>query len=341
MPKRNAQDFTLPATFLASMGRVLWRVAEANKLDPTRFFSDAGLDPARIEEPRARFPFDTVCDAWQLLATLTEKTHIGLEAGQYYRPADLHALGITFLASANLLEALHRLDRYETVLNSNVDFDVLEEGRTIRFVCTSLDIPWGATRIVEDLRNSVIVDLSREGIGEKITPVEVGFTYPQPVYLKPYRQLFDCPIKFSTERSYVSFTKQDATRPFTARNADLARGNDAILDGLLQTLPDQNLVSRVKQIIAKSLPSGTPTEAAIAKSIYTSPRTLHRRLAEEQTSFREVMTEVRQELAEGYLQDKSIPITEISYLIGFSDVSAFSRAFKRWTGISPAAYRSQ
>lgn len=332
----------MPATLLASMGRILWRVAEAHQLDPNRLFADAGLDPQTIELPRARYPLPKVYDAWHRMAMITGHPNIGLEGVKHYRPADLHALGMTFLASANLAEALARIDRYETVLNSKIDFTIVEKSDRIEFGCANQDLPPAHTRIVEDLRNAVILDLARTGIGADITPVEVGFTYDEPPDTSPHRALFNCPLKFSAKGAFIAFTLADSQWPFTARNMDLARESDQILDRLLNSVEDedQDIVSKVKQVIAKSLPSGTPSEAEVAKSVFTSQRTLHRRLTEQKSNFRALLAEVREELAKGYLTETTFPITEISYLIGFSDVSAFSRAFKRWTGQSPAAYRN-
>jgi len=89
------------------------------------------------------------------------------------------------------------------------------------------------------------------------------------------------------------------------------------------------------------LPSGTPKDDEIAKALLLSARTFQRKLAEQGTNFTELLGQVRRELAEHYIADPDIPVTEISYLLGFSDVSSFSRAFKRWTGTPPAAFRDR
>ena len=303
-------------------------------------FTQAGLDPALIEMPRARYPFKCICEAWHLLAAATGKAHVGLEAADHYRPADFHAMGMTFLASTNLLEALVRLERYERVLNTSLDFEILHNPTSIEFWFEPLDVPEHAIRMIEDTRNAVVVSLARTGIGTEITPLEVGFTYQRPVDTTPYRDLFRCPVGFSSPRSFVSFRQSDCQLPFTARNLDLARESDQILDRLLSATEDQDIVSKVKRFIVTSLPSGTPTEADVAQAVHTSQRTLHRRLTEHDTSFRKLLSEVRLELASGYLLETTIPVTEISYLIGFSDVSALSRAFKQWTGQSPATFRN-
>ena len=106
---------------------------------------------------------------------------------------------------------------------------------------------------------------------------------------------------------------------------------------------DQNqsdIVSQVKKAIIHDLPSGTPSEENIAKLVLLSNRTLQRRLSDENTNFRSLVLEVRRELAQKYLADKAMPLAEISYMLGFSDTSSFSRAFKKWTGDPPAVFRT-
>ena len=92
-------------------------------------------------------------------------------------------------------------------------------------------------------------------------------------------------------------------------------------------------------MIAEELCDGEPTLDRLARRLHMSARTLHRRLAEESTTFRQVVSEVRQELAERHLREGKLAIAEIAFLLGFSEASAFHRAFKRWTGLSPQKYR--
>ncbi len=331
----------MPATFLATLGRVLWRLADAHDLDADFIFRDSGLDPTLIKEPHHRYPFDRICDACVKVAKLTDNPQIGLEAAKYYRPLDFHALGVTFLSSSTLLDALKRFDRYESVMNSEVDYSIIETTDGVDFICEGLYPQGDAKRIVEDARMAMVVDLCRMGVGNRLDPQEVAFTFSKPRRTRVYSDLFRCPVKFAARTLRISFSAADVQRPFTAENRDLARGNDQILDRMLKNLQSTDIVSRAKQAIVEELPSGTPTESNIAKTVFTSPRTLSRRLAEMGTNFRKLLTEVRQELAEQYVADPTISITEISYLLGFSDISSFSRAFKRWAGESPVTYRAK
>lgn len=329
----------MPTSVLATLARPLWRLAEDQNLDATSIFRESGLDPDRLRELRGHYPYDHVSSAWLKVAAITNNPHIGLNVAKYYRPLDLHALGVAFLSSNTLLQALKRIERYESVLNSSLNFSVIEKPGSIDLMCEGLPLDEQALIIAEDSRSSVILDLCRIGIGGPLAPMEIAFTYPQPMNTEAHDNILRCPITFSAPKYRISFSVSDSERLFTAANRDLARGNDQILDKMLKELEKSDLVSKVKQAIVEHLPSGTPSEETIAQSVLTSTRTLNRRLVKEGTNFRTLLTEVRRELAEQYISDIDIPITEISFLLGFSDISSFSRAFKRWTGRPPQSFR--
>jgi AraC-like DNA-binding protein len=330
----------MQASFLASIGRTLWRLLEAHKVDAESLFKKHGLDPSLVHESRTRYPYNSVCDAWVEAAAITKNQNIGLESPKFYSALDLNALGVTFLSSASLLEALQRLDRYANVINSSLNFSVIENDDRVDFLCEGPEAEGEAVRIMEEFRISVVLDLCREGLNSALDPIEVAFNYPEPNNLGDYYSVFRCPLVFSAKVSRISFKSADPLRPFTDANRELAMANDHVLESMLKDFQSSDLVSQVKRAIVQGLPSGTPNESDIAKCVCVSSRMLQRKLADEGTNFRTLLLEVRRELAEKYISDKNMPLAEISYMLGFSDVSSFSRAFKRWTGDPPAAFRS-
>ena len=327
-------------TLLASLGRPLWRLLDAHNVDADALFKRVGLDPELINEPRTRYPYDLLCKAWSEAAVITGQEHVGLEVATHFTPLDLNALGVTFLTSATLTDALARLVRYESVLNSNLKFEIIESQERLDFTGRVANVPADAVKIIEDARIAVLVSIARMGLNNDMDPVEVAFTYPEPQSTGNHFGVFRCPLLFSQPVSRISFSQADSHRPFTDANRDLAVSNDRFLDELLRDLNSSDLVTRVKRAIIEELPSGSPAEEKIARRVFVSGRTLQRRLAEEDTSFRQLVLEARRELAEKYISDKNMPLAEISYMLGFSDASSFSRAFKSWTGDPPAVFRN-
>jgi AraC-like DNA-binding protein len=328
-------------TFLASEIRLLCRIVDSHGLDSGKICRDEGINPALAEQPRARYPFVRVAAAWRHAADVCGNPHLGLEAAKFYRATDFHGLAVVFLASSNLRQALERLVRYHAVVNTAVKMRLEQGTDRLDLFCSTPDIEEAARRTLGDARAAILVDLCRSAASADLDPLQMTFTYAEPADLSEHAALFRCPLVFGAPEWCLSFRLADAAKPFMASNRELARSNDQVLDHLVQSLRRDDLVSRVKMAMVDELPSGTPSEESIAKTVFLSARSLQRKLAEEHTSFTELLSAVRRELAEHYVRDPKVPVTEISYMLGFSDLSSFSRAFKRWTGKSPAASRQR
>jgi AraC-like DNA-binding protein len=327
-------------TFLASEVRILGRLLERHGLDPAKICREAGIDYARTCDTRARVPFARVVSAWNRAAVRLATPHLGLESAKFYRATDFHGLVVVFLASPTLHTALDRLARYLVVVNTSLSLQVETDDDSIDVVATTLDAAPEERRVMEDSRAAIIADLARSSATGTLVPLQVEFSYARPDDIGPYEEMFRCPLVFGAPRWRMCWRLADADRAFVADNRELALANDRILDTLLKSLAPDTLVARVKRAMTAELPSGAPSEEAIARAVGMSGRSLQRRLAEEKTGFTALLAEVRRDLAKEYVEDPEISITDISFLLGFSDVSSFSRAFKRWFGKSPAAVRS-
>lgn len=327
-------------TFLASELRILGRLLEGHGLSPAKVCREAGIDYARTTETHARVPFARAVAAWNRAAELLGDPDVGLEAARFYRATDFHGLAVVFLASPMLRTALERLARYHVAVNTALSLRVETDHDSIDVVATTLDAEPAQRRVMEDARAAILADLSRSSASGALDPLQVEFTYPEPADTRRHQELFRCRMVFGAPQWRMSWRLADAERAFVADNRDLARANDQILDRMVKSLRPDTLIARVKRAVIDELPSGTPTEDAVARAVAMSGRSLQRRLAEEKTSFTALLAEVRRELAQEYVADRDLPVTDISFMLGFSDVSSFSRAFKRWYGRSPAAARA-
>lgn len=331
----------MASTVLASIGKILWKAAESLDLDSTQLFLDAGLDPLIIGDARSRYSGDLLVKAWALAIERSGENNIGLYAASHYSPNDLHALGTAFLTSRDLMDALNRFSRYAKVLGNDYRFNVAVSAKKITCIDEYIGTNKFRPPLIEDMQHALVTDLCRKGAGETLNPISVSFCYPEPADISEHQAFFRCELKFSQRYSGLCFSKEDSERYFIDENRDIARGNDQILDSYIARLQGASTSSKVKQVILDRLASGAPTEGDIADVLHISSRTLARRLADENTSFRELLTNVRRELADAYIADETVPITEISYILGFSDLSSFSRAFKAWNGHSPKVSRDK
>ena len=242
------------------------------------------------------------------------------------------------LASSTLRTALGRLARFVPVINDGITFSLDPAGDQLVFALQTDAYP-ALLLAQEDSLWSWIVGFCRLAAGPHLDPLEVRLLHPEVPCKGEYFGFFRCPMRFNSEHSAILFSQADLDRPLPAANRELARANDHILADFLGNLHTSDLITKVKTAIAEELPSGAPTEERIAKAVYLSPRTLHRRLSAEDTTYSKLLDAVRRELAERYITDPDISLQEISSLLGFSEPSAFSRAFRRWTGQPPSAAR--
>ncbi len=326
-------------TLLASAARILWRLLERHGVDPEHVFREVGLDPNHIHDPRARYADIKTRAAWRLAAELIDNPCFGLLSAEVWRPTDFHALGYAFLASRTLQTAVGRIVRYNSVVDPVVRFEATRDGDHLRLTYRVTDPDITEVSALQDGRLAVVFGLCREAYGPDFSPAEVSVTHPEPSCRGDYFGLFRCPVRFDATRPEFVLDRAQAEAPLPAASRDLAIANDAILADYLQTLDQSGVVSRVKTAMIEHLPSGTPSAEIIARDLYMSARTLHRRLSDARTSFSETLDAVRRELAAQYITDPTRSLSEISFLLGFSELSAFSRAFRRWTGQPPSAAR--
>ncbi len=170
--------------------------------------------------------------------------------------------------------------------------------------------------------------------------IEVRFAHPAPDDTSELRRLFGCTLRFGHHRSELLFSGEILDMPHRQADPNLEAILEAQVVTMLQKLPKgEAATDAVRRCLGSELCNGQPTLEQVAPRLHMSPRTLHRRLAEEGTNFRRILTEVRREIAARHLEEGQIAISEIAFLLGFSDPSAFHRAFKRWTGHAPLAFR--
>ena len=154
-----------------------------------------------------------------------------------------------------------------------------------------------------------------------------------------YEQYFGCPVRYESDCSGLTFPIEAMRQPLPAVNRELAKTNDRILSEFDRSLTDTSITSRVRRIVMDGLSSGKPSARDVARALALAPRTLQRKLQEEGTTFQAVSDAVRKDLAIQYMQSGEYDLSEITYLTGFANPSAFSRAYKTWPGRPPSEDR--
>jgi AraC-like DNA-binding protein len=328
------------SSLLASSTLVVWKAYETYGLDGRDLFERAGLDPEQLDDPNARYPYEAVRRLWELAIEGSGDPCFALAAARQWHPSNFHALGYAWLASPSLKEALQRLIRYFRVVSTDPEELALEEQPdAYRFVIDTDSAVYRSLDEEYDFFLAILLDACRLSLGGEFYPRRVQLQRPRPACVERYQAFFGAELEFDAPEYSLHFDKPALERLLPTGNAEVARANDQVIMAYLAQLQRDDLVMQVKVALIDRLPSGPVSKEQLSEALGVSVRTLQRKLADEGTSFKQLLDETRRDLAEGYIKNPQVSIGEITYLLGFSEVSNFSRAFKRWTGLAPAEFR--
>jgi AraC-like DNA-binding protein len=316
----------------------LWRQIEDCGIDPAPLFKKHGVEVSKRFDPNARVSYYKTDLVMAEAALLTGDPAFGLKEANYVLPAHIGPLGFSWLASTSLRTALTRLQRYTKVINEKLQMD-LQSVEDELIVEIKVGQP-SANEFHRDSANLAVgTKMCRYICGDDWNPVAVTIKHPEPADASYYFSFFRCAVEFNASRNTLRIQSRQADERLTGSNKQLAQINDHIIVKYLASLAHDDIVNRVKSTILESLGESGVTESSVANALHMSARSLHRRLTLEDTSFKKLLLEIRTELASQYINDATLSLTEISYMLGFSEVSSFSRAYRRWTGWSPSAAR--
>jgi AraC-like DNA-binding protein len=326
-------------TTLASAAGLLWKVIESYDQDPEPYFRKARIDPKLINDPRARLSLTSVDNVYYALFESVNDPCMGLKVASLWHPSHLSSLGYAWLASSTLYTALNRLSRYVRIINDAISISLEEQGDTLLITVSSDDreLP---NYYQEDSTSAILLNMCRVNYGNELNPVSVQFKHAGSMSCSgDYFSFFRCPVEFGASSNQLVLPLDVVNKRLTSSNPQLAQINDQVMISYLADLNKDDIVQQVKVAIIDQLPSGNVTDEKISEAVYTSKRSLQRKLNEQGTTFKTILTEVRENLALKYIHDRKLTLTEISFMLGFSEMSSFSRAFKRWTGESPKEFR--
>lgn len=285
-----------------------------------------------------RLPAEDYC---QLLARAAERLHdplLGLHLGQSLQPAHLGALGYVLSACDNLGAALMRIQRYHRLVH---DINPIEHVIT----GDQLELRWGVSRgkpgaLFDEAGVASIVQFGRSLCGQALALTAVDFVNPAPADTGPYTRYFGCPVRFGQPATRLVMPLASLATPLRQADPTLRRLMEEQVDKAMAQLPEAgDLADMVQRIIGHLAPHGIPELDQVAHELRLSPRVLYRRLAEQALNFRDLREAALRRVAELHLNDPRLTLAEVGMLVGYSEQSAFSRAFKRWAGMSPLRWR--
>ena len=325
---------------LASVGQIVWRLIERHDLAPEPLFRAAGIDPAIIHDPHAQIARPNSDALLAALAGRIADPAFGLQAARCWHPSNLGTLGYAWLSSSTLRTGLRRLVRYWKIVIADVAVSLDETAEGVAFVHAPPDSTGTSDAIRGDAVIAIIHDMCRTNYGPAFAPQHVAFRRAAPVDPRPYHDLFRCPVTFAADANRLLIGRADADHPLPTGNRDVAAAHDRILVEQLARLEKANIVARLRASLLERMTLGEFSEEDLASDLHMSRRSLQRRLAEADASYQSLVDDTRRDMALRYIDDPAKSATDITFLVGYSQQSAFTRAFRRWTGMSPSEYRA-
>ncbi|MEQ3746593.1 MAG: AraC family transcriptional regulator [Henriciella sp.] len=323
----------------ARLAKGLVLFAESRGLSREAIMSQAGLSFSSLSSPDARIDIDAYQNLIHTIQNLANDPSIALKWGAEVDLAELSIVGLIANSSRTMGDAFEQLQRYEKLA---LDLDITGSQPRLELVIKN-DQLW-----MVDKRNdpNSFPELSETAFArlacgprqflKKQHVLEVHFSYPDPGYAAVYDQVFKCPVTFSSHWNALRLHPETSTWPI-ATQPDYAF--EILTDYANQKIENDNYRKttrhQVEQYLNATLHTGKANADEAAQRLGISRQTLYRKLKSESTSFREIIKDTRQALATEYLSSDNLSVSETAYLLGYSDPAAFSRAFKRNTGLSP------
>lgn len=326
-------------TTLGSAATLIGCALEEYGIDAADIFREAGLAVDVLAAPDVRYPFSKMQTVWRLAVQRSGDACFGLTVARYFKPQALHGLGFLWLSSDTLMDALQRLVRYQRMISTVADIVLHEDGDTVRLAMGVRHSPNMIEPASIDAAMSVFVNMCRQAICHPFAPLRLQLRRARPDCAERFEEFFCAPVEFGADSNTLHFDAALLAEPLPGANPELARANDQVVVDYLSRFDHENLSMQVRSRLIELLPGGQPTQKDVATALNLSVRNLQRRLHAEGGSFKQLLDETRRELAAQYLQDNHRRIGEITYLLGFSEPSNFTRAFRRWTGLSPNEFR--
>ena len=325
----------MAATHLLSPAGILWSILEDYGFDAETIFLEEGIDREMLLKPGVRITHARADNLWSKISEVIDDPCFGLRGVKFWHPSHFNALGHAWLASGTLREALERVSRYARITGEDREtrLEDTDEGLTVT-LSRSLQQP-----AFMDLTMSILMSACRLNYGPDLNPVKVNFIHVKPACAEEYYSYFNAPVKFNADEDSITLPIDAVDKRLPIGNPHLAKLNDQYIINYLAELDKNNIAQRVKSTIIDMLPSGGVCDEKVAQQLNLSTRSLQRKLQSAQTSFSRLLEEVRQEIAEHYIHDSTVSLTEIAFVLGYSEYSSFYRAYKRWTKIAPSEIR--
>lgn len=300
-----------------------------------------GVHAAEFANPDTRIPYRVAIELLTETILASNDPAIGLKAGLQIEAGDFDVVESAARSAPRLREAILCIARYFRLMNEAGELTLEESGEYASW-CYRTTGEAQQHPALNDFVIAAALTFARRTVSMWEPPLEVCVPHARPSYGDEYEKIFSAPIRFGAGYSGFTIRRDRLEVPMLGANPRVAAAFELHARQLLEKLRStEGIAGRVRESVATQLGTGEVSMQATARRLAMSVATLRRRLEEEGTTYSDILDELRKKLAERYVRDQGSAIGEVAFLLGFSNVTAFHRAFKRWTGVAPTEYRAR
>ena len=308
--------------------------------DPLPFLNTHGIDSNTLLDPDATVPMSVCVGLLSDGVQATGDDNLGLHVAEQAELGsfDVHFYGM--VSSPTLGAAFERVCRYQRLIHETSEVRLEKSGDR---ALLSHRLPGGiaAPRQTAELLLAAWVRAGRVATRTRWSPAEVRFAHPAPSNSREHERFFGAPLRFATGENALVLPAALLDLPCLRTDPSLLSLLDRYAADRLGVPRAATFADHARAALSEELQAGNVTAQGVAARLRVSIRTLHRSLAAEGTSYRRLLDQLRLDIAERHLMDDRMSVAEVAFLVGFSEISAFHRAFKRWTGRTPVTFRAE
>jgi len=328
-------------TVLSVSSRAMIAACERLGLDTGALLRSVGISRVTLEDPDARLEAAQVGALWAKAYELSGDPVLSLHAAEACPLGAYKVIDFMGANAATVGEAFRYSSRYFPLINTSIRLPIDETSDPVTFDIVDETGPTGVTRPYAEYCFAAFLLHVRGDTGVEFPIRELTFVHRRPADISEHERIFGCPVRFEAEWNRMSIDRAAWDSPAKGGNPGVLQVLSEHADLLLQKLPKgPGLVERTRKAIGERLRGGDSSLESVARELGTSGRSLQRHLQELGYSYNALADEVRAAAAKLYLEQPDIAVAEVAYLLGFADPSTFNRAFKRWTGHTPARSRA-
>lgn len=297
------------------------------------------LTVAELDNEHLRWSYQQGLALIKNSLVLSANPALGLTIGATQPVTTWGLLAYSVSTSKNLLEALNLGIRYQLISTQLGSSSLQVQQDKVIF---QTETPYVVGELLPFIIEEIFaanVSLGRQLLSPKANPLAIYLSYKRPSYADAYQKYFRCPVYYNQPVNQLVLDKDLLQAPLASHNLATQKMAQRLCEELFQQQRHQHdIIYEVRSLLLKS-PGKFPSMVVVAQQLGVSERSLRRQLTKKNTSFQKIYDEVREKIASEFLTMSSLPLADIAFLVGFSELGAFTRAFKKWTGKSPTTYR--